>query len=104
MAPLSLFAAAAALYTVSALQIPFLPSQIKQNPIVADLTATKKAPIDTEALQALINPDNLLKRAKELYEIAKLGEEEYGHPTRVIGSDGMYSHLLGVCRHQTEQC
>ncbi|KAF2125190.1 aminopeptidase Y precursor [Dothidotthia symphoricarpi CBS 119687] len=29
-----------------------------------------------------------MTRAKKLYEIAKLGEEEYNHPTRVIGSDG----------------
>ncbi|KAH6647179.1 aminopeptidase Y precursor [Truncatella angustata] len=44
--------------------------------------------VDTEALQDSIKTDNLLARAKELYEIAKLGEDEYNHPTRVIGSEG----------------
>jgi len=29
-----------------------------------------------------------MARAKKMYEIAKLGEEEYNHPTRVIGSAG----------------
>lgn len=51
-------------------------------------SSVKKPLVDTEALQDAISADNLLARAKELYEIAKLGEEEYNHPTRVIGSDG----------------
>lgn len=50
--------------------------------------------IDTEALQALIKPEHLMSRAKELYEIAKLGEKEFGHPTRVIGSKGTLSSSL----------
>lgn len=44
--------------------------------------------IDTEAIQALITAKGLKKRAEKLYEIAKLGEDEYNHPTRVIGSEG----------------
>ncbi|KAK9414667.1 putative Aminopeptidase Y [Seiridium unicorne] len=44
--------------------------------------------VNTEALQDSINADNLLARAKDLYKIAKLGEDEYNHPTRVIGSEG----------------
>jgi aminopeptidase Y len=44
--------------------------------------------ISTEALQDSIKTENLLARAKDLYKIAKLGEEEYNHPTRVIGSEG----------------
>lgn len=44
--------------------------------------------VDTEALQASISSENLLSRAKELYEVAKLGEAEFNHPTRVIGSKG----------------
>lgn len=44
--------------------------------------------VDTGALQGSIKTENLLARAKELYEIAKLGEDEYNHPTRVIGSEG----------------
>jgi aminopeptidase Y len=42
-----------------------------------------------------------MERANKLYEIAKLGEEEHGHPTRVIGSLGhlgtlsyIYSSIL----------
>ena len=31
--------------------------------------------------------------AKKMYEIAKLGEEEYNHPTRVIGSAGKSAHV-----------
>ncbi|KAK1974609.1 peptidase family M28 [Colletotrichum cereale] len=51
-------------------------------------SSSKKPLVETNALQDTISADNLLSRAKELYEIAKLGEEEYNHPTRVIGSDG----------------
>ncbi|RNJ58841.1 hypothetical protein D7B24_003927 [Verticillium nonalfalfae] len=47
-----------------------------------------RSAIDSEALQKLIKGDNLFERAKQLYEIAKLGEAEYNHPTRVIGSEG----------------
>ncbi|KFY13813.1 hypothetical protein V492_03029 [Pseudogymnoascus sp. VKM F-4246] len=45
-------------------------------------------PVTSDALEQLINPDNLFKRAEQLLEIAKLSVEEYGHPTRVIGSKG----------------
>jgi aminopeptidase Y len=44
-------------------------------------------------LQKSIKPENLEARAKDLYEIAKNGEEEYGHPTRVIGSEGTFSEI-----------
>ena len=44
--------------------------------------------VDSERLQELINTDNLLKRANELYAIAELSHDEYNHPTRVIGSLG----------------
>ncbi|KAK0631044.1 hypothetical protein B0T17DRAFT_529953 [Bombardia bombarda] len=49
---------------------------------------TEKPQISSEALQDTIRSDNLLARAKELYEIAKLSEDEFNHPTRVIGSAG----------------
>lgn len=55
--------------------------------IVAGNIADKPL-VDSEELQAKISQDNLLARAKELYEIAKLSEDEYNHPTRVIGSAG----------------
>lgn len=44
--------------------------------------------IDTEELQALITAKALKSRAKKLYKLAKSSVEEYGHPTRVIGSSG----------------
>ena len=52
--------------------------------------------VDTEALQASINAYNLEKRAYALYGIAKLGQDEYGHPTRVIGSAGHQGTLAYV--------
>ena len=59
-----------------------------QTPIADVAGNADKVLIDSEALQSTIKTENLLARAKELYEIAKLGEEEYNHPTRVIGSKG----------------
>ncbi|KAF2730638.1 Zn-dependent exopeptidase [Polyplosphaeria fusca] len=44
--------------------------------------------INSTELQDLISGDRLYARAKKLFEIAKLGEDEYNHPTRVIGSAG----------------
>ncbi|KAI3332446.1 aminopeptidase [Xylariaceae sp. AK1471] len=44
--------------------------------------------VDTELLQASISIDSLLERAKALYGLAKSSEDEFGHPTRVIGSEG----------------
>lgn len=100
MAPYSLLAAALVASSVSALQIPInLPPQSGEHaPVVvsapeSDIGASK-ATIDTDALQALIRPDNLMSSAKELYEIAKLGEKQYGHPTRVIGSVGKPSSSI----------
>ncbi|TVY90995.1 Aminopeptidase Y [Lachnellula willkommii] len=52
------------------------------------LSSSSKPLVDSKALQDHITSDNLLKRAKKLFEIAQLGVEEYNHPTRVIGSDG----------------
>ncbi|KAJ2992693.1 hypothetical protein NUW58_g2085 [Xylaria curta] len=44
--------------------------------------------VDTESLQARISIESLVKHAEALYELAKSSEEEFGHPTRVIGSEG----------------
>lgn len=44
--------------------------------------------VDSEKLQDRISSFALQERAETLYSIAKKGEEEYGHPTRVIGSQG----------------
>ena len=100
MAPYSLLAVALAASSINALQIPINLSPTtswEQAPVVVSAPAsdvdTPKATIDTDALQALIKPDNLMSRAKELYEVAKLGEKQYGHPTRVIGSAGKLPSL-----------
>lgn len=56
-----------------------------QNPIAGN----EKHLVGTAALQADIKSDSLLKRATELFDIAKLSEDEFNHPTRVIGSKGL---------------
>lgn len=68
-------------------QIPFLSAQDGHKSIIS----APKTPVTSDALQGLIDPDNLLRRAEQLLEIAKLGTDEYGHPTRVIGSKGTCS-------------
>lgn len=52
--------------------------------------------VDTKVLQASISASNLEKRANALFDIARLGEDEYGHPTRVIGSAGHTGTLAYV--------
>ncbi|KAF2850600.1 aminopeptidase-like protein Y [Plenodomus tracheiphilus IPT5] len=79
------FALCAALTGVTALQIPLL-SSTNQAPL--GHPEGHKPLVNTTELQDLISGERLMVRAKKLYEIAKLGEEEYNHPTRVIGSDG----------------
>ncbi|KAF2464451.1 Zn-dependent exopeptidase [Lindgomyces ingoldianus] len=69
----------------AALQVPLLPST-SQMPVQS--ASERKPLIDSSALQDLISGDRLMARAKEMFEIAKLGEDEYNHPTRVIGSLG----------------
>lgn len=70
-----------------ALQIPFIETGDFWKPIPTLTTSI----IDSTSLQNDINVDNLLKRAKKLFEIAELSEDEYNHPTRVIGSKGIRS-------------
>jgi aminopeptidase Y len=86
MKSLSCIALCAAISGAAALRIPFLSSV--QVPVKIDGGADTKPLIESSALQELISGDRLMRRAKELYEVAKLGEEEYNHPTRVIGSLG----------------
>lgn len=52
--------------------------------------------VTTEGLQDAIKVGSLWKRAEKLYEIAKKAEEEYGHPTRVIGSKGVHLCALRI--------
>lgn len=73
-----------ALGSVCALQLPLVRDQA---PLAAHAPLSKPL-VDTESLQATIKSENLLARAKDLYKIAQLSEDEYNHPTRVIGSAG----------------
>lgn len=69
--------------TIASQQLPlFDPSSLSHSPVTA------KELVSSESLQDRIHADSLLKRAKALYSIAELGEDEYNHPTRVIGSKG----------------
>ncbi|KAF2636936.1 aminopeptidase-like protein Y [Massarina eburnea CBS 473.64] len=71
--------------STTALQIPLLSSN-EQAPVT--VAGETKPLINSTELQELISGDRLFERAKKLFEIAKLGEDEYNHPTRVIGSAG----------------
>jgi len=46
--------------------------------------------VSSQALQDDIGVAALLKRAKDFSKIADLSFDEYNHPTRVIGSEGMH--------------
>ncbi|KAI5465344.1 hypothetical protein BGZ63DRAFT_373336 [Mariannaea sp. PMI_226] len=107
-----LLVAATALSGVSALQLPQVPLDGPKFPSLPWLSGSGPSSssdfdsdfsnlpiIDTKALQDLITADSLETRAKKFYEIAKLGEKEYNHPTRVIGSDGH----LGTLAYITEE-
>jgi hypothetical protein len=85
MVYLSGFALCAAVTGAGALQLPIFSSH-NQAPL--GHPHGSKPLVNSTELQDLISGDRLMTRAKKLYEIAKLGEEEYNHPTRVIGSAG----------------
>lgn len=71
-------------------QLPlFEPASTPQIPLGA-----KKELVSSQSLQDRIHADSLFERAKKLYSIAELGETEYNHPTRVIGSRGFFFFLL----------
>ncbi|KAH9886796.1 Zn-dependent exopeptidase [Xylariomycetidae sp. FL2044] len=59
-----------------------------QKPLGEADTSRSKPLVNSEKLQSSILVENLLERAHQLYSIAELGQEQYGHPTRVIGSAG----------------
>ncbi|RAH68556.1 aminopeptidase [Aspergillus aculeatinus CBS 121060] len=81
---MKLYLLPALLGPAGALQLPLFQASSSQS----ELSTSSKQLIDSELLQKEVKAENLLKRAEELYEIAKLSEEEYQHPTRVIGSKG----------------
>jgi aminopeptidase Y len=66
-------------------------------------TLVKKPLVSSKAIQHDIKKDALLERAKHLSTLADLSLEEYGHPTRVIGSKGnknRLSHRIQVLTSQ----
>jgi aminopeptidase Y len=84
----------AAVTGTAALQIPLFASN-DQAPL--KIAGDSKPLVNTTELQDLISGDRLMTRAKKLYEIAKLGEAEYNHPTRVIGSAGRWRTCCPQC-------
>lgn len=60
----------------------------QQLPLFDPASVAAKELVSSASLQERIHSDNLFDRAKTLYSIAQLGEDEYNHPTRVIGSKG----------------
>lgn len=88
------------LHLLLAAVLPLVGASAVQQPLVQgsqalDISDSKKL-VSSHALQDDISTENLLERAKALFEIAKLGEKEYNHPTRVIGSDGIQLSYLCV--------
>jgi len=86
------FALCAAITGAAALQIPLFSSN-GQTPL--GHPSGSKPMVNSTELQDLISGDRLMVRANKLYEIAKLGEEEFNHPTRVIGSAGRLHASFG---------
>ncbi|KAK8117935.1 uncharacterized protein PG998_006216 [Apiospora kogelbergensis] len=72
------------------------PMSSGDSPMTPVGQASKRPLVSSKALQDSIKGEHLLRRAKNLYEIAKLGEDEYNHPTRVIGSDGHLGTLAYI--------
>lgn len=62
------------------------------NGITNDVGQGQRLPlVSSEALEGAITANKLMARARKLYEIAQESREEYGRPTRVIGSKGRSS-------------
>lgn len=78
--------ALALLGEASAIQLPLSLPKIPHIPNAV----TERKLVDSASLQERIDPDNLLARAKALFEVAGASVDEYNHPTRVIGSEGKH--------------
>lgn len=86
MALAKLTVALALLGEASAIQWPLSLPKIPQIPNAV----TERKLVDSASLQERIDPDNLLARAKALFQVAESSVDEYNHPTRVIGSEGKH--------------
>lgn len=89
----ALLALGASAFTLPQAQAPLVPQQVAILPLILNdappVKDSEKLPlVDSWALQNLINKEALKLRAQELYDVAKLSEDEYNRPTRVIGSKG----------------
>ncbi|KAF1981634.1 Zn-dependent exopeptidase [Aulographum hederae CBS 113979] len=56
--------------------------------LIPHISSAKKPLVNSTELQDSITVENLLARAKHLSKIADLSQDQYNHPTRVIGSRG----------------
>jgi aminopeptidase Y len=81
-------ASLATLGAVSALSADQRPLVDWNPPPISGDSASHKPLVDSEALQATVSIDALLARAKHLFKIAHLSQDDYNRPTRVIGSKG----------------
>ncbi|KAI0376281.1 Zn-dependent exopeptidase [Hypomontagnella monticulosa] len=82
--PSTLLLAVLGAATASEFQVPLVS---QQGSLKAESTIAKPL-VNTSDLQASIKIENLVQHAKYLFDLAQLSEPEFGHPTRVIGSDG----------------
>ncbi|KAH7039756.1 aminopeptidase-like protein Y [Microdochium trichocladiopsis] len=85
---LLLLAAAASAAVSSASALDPVQRPLGSQHSTESILATKRPLVDSQKLQDSISIDALVKRAEKLFDIAKLSEHEYNHPTRVIGSAG----------------
>lgn len=85
--------AAIAATGAAAVQVP-LQNPLMNPSLVQEPIEYEKLPlVDSEVLQERISSWNLEARSQVLYQIAQLSQEEYNHPTRVIGSKGTSDQL-----------
>lgn len=83
------------LFAVPAVASPLDPAYfLPRIPLVTFTELEESAPlVSSKALQKLIDTKNLRKGAEKLYECAKESEDEFGHPTRAIGTPGHLKSL-----------
>lgn len=67
--------------------IPFI-NPIRNNSAGSNFTTSLKPLVDSQKLQESITAKALKEKAEILYRIAESSIQEYGHPTRVTGSEG----------------
>ncbi len=81
-----------------ALAVSAFPVGIQQQPLGFESSRVWKwypllPEVETEALQDLVTEEGLRERAEALYNVSQKSVPEYGHPTRVIGSEGHWATI-----------